>query len=122
MAAQPLSSDELRHYTNLWCRQRGIHARDLESHPCADDLVLISLIEQEYQDCLTTLHRQQLGKIKHWLEKKLTLKASQVRQLEQMVLEAEELRETEQAKKALIQNIRRTQARQRLRSMLEKDQ
>ena len=29
------------HYTNSWCRQKGIHAQDLESHPQGDDVVLL---------------------------------------------------------------------------------
>ncbi len=41
MAEHPLGKSELTHYTNLWCRQRGIHARDLETHPCADDVVAL---------------------------------------------------------------------------------
>ena len=36
-----LSHRELQHYTNLWCRQKGIHASDLEKHPQADDVVLL---------------------------------------------------------------------------------
>lgn len=35
----PLTPAELTHYTNLWCRQRGIHSKDLETHPQADDVV-----------------------------------------------------------------------------------
>ena len=38
---ETLSRSEISHYTNLWCRQRGIHARDLESHPRADEVVAL---------------------------------------------------------------------------------
>lgn len=53
MAEQPLSKTELNHYTNLWCRQRGIHARDLESHPRADDVVLLLNFRQELWNDIT---------------------------------------------------------------------
>jgi hypothetical protein len=36
-----LSNSEKAHYTNLWCREKGIHAKDLENHPQADDVVLL---------------------------------------------------------------------------------
>ena len=36
-----LTQKEITHYTNLWCRQKGIHASDLDKHPRADDLVLL---------------------------------------------------------------------------------
>lgn len=38
---QPLSKDELRHYTNYWCRTKGISSRDLAEHPQADDVILM---------------------------------------------------------------------------------
>ena len=37
----PLTTAELTHYTNLWCRERGIHSKDLTAHPHADDVVLM---------------------------------------------------------------------------------
>jgi hypothetical protein len=36
-----LTKKELEHYTNFWCRQKGIHAKDLESHPQVGDVVLL---------------------------------------------------------------------------------
>ena len=41
MPQSPLSNQEIRHYTNLWCREQGIHSRDLETHPQMDDVVLL---------------------------------------------------------------------------------
>lgn len=29
------------HFTNYWCKTKGITARDLETHPQADDLVIL---------------------------------------------------------------------------------
>lgn len=31
----------LDHYTNLWCRQKGISIRDIEQHPQADDVIML---------------------------------------------------------------------------------
>jgi hypothetical protein len=36
-----LSQKEIKHYTNLWCHEKGIYASDLEKHPQADDVVLL---------------------------------------------------------------------------------
>lgn len=41
MANSPLTKSELTHYTNLWCRQKGIHSSDLDNHPQVDDVVLM---------------------------------------------------------------------------------
>lgn len=49
--SQSLSIKEKEHYTNLWCREKGIHASDLEKHPQADDVVLlIKFREQLWND------------------------------------------------------------------------
>lgn len=44
----PLSISELNHYTNLWCREKGIHAIDLEKHKQADDVVLLVLFREQF--------------------------------------------------------------------------
>ena len=40
-STHPLSKKELEHYTNLWCREQGIHSKDLETHPQIDDVLLL---------------------------------------------------------------------------------
>jgi hypothetical protein len=35
------------HETNLFCWRRGFKAEDLGSHPCADDLVLLTVLKDE---------------------------------------------------------------------------
>lgn len=37
----PLTKSELEHYTNYWCKTKGISSRDLEQHPQMDDVVLM---------------------------------------------------------------------------------
>jgi hypothetical protein len=46
----PLTQSELNHYTNLWCREKGIYSKDLESHPHADDVVLMLRIREDMFD------------------------------------------------------------------------
>ena len=41
------------HYTNIFCWRRGFKAQDLGQHPCADDLVLLSLIKTDLGSYLT---------------------------------------------------------------------
>lgn len=47
-----LTKQELQHYTNLWCRQKGIHSKDLEKHLQADDVVLLIKWREEMWDKL----------------------------------------------------------------------
>lgn len=35
------------HETNIFCWRRGFKAEDLGSHPCADDLVLLTVLKDE---------------------------------------------------------------------------
>ena len=35
------------HETNIFCWHRGFKAEDLGSHPCADDLVLLTVLKDE---------------------------------------------------------------------------
>lgn len=37
----------VEHQTNLFCWRRGFKANDLGSHPCADDLVLLTIVKDE---------------------------------------------------------------------------
>ena len=37
----------IEHQTNLFCWRRGFKAKDLGNHPCADDLVLLTILKDE---------------------------------------------------------------------------
>lgn len=37
----PLSQKEIEHYTNYWCRCKGIRAKDLTTHPYIKDVVIL---------------------------------------------------------------------------------
>ena len=38
---QNYTNSEIKFFTNYWCKTKGIHSRDLENHPQADDVVLM---------------------------------------------------------------------------------
>ena len=38
---EALTQSELAHYTNLWCKSKGISSRDLTLHPRIDDIILL---------------------------------------------------------------------------------
>jgi hypothetical protein len=48
MSQSLLSYKEITYYTNMWCREKGIHSRDLMLHPQADDVVLLLKFREEY--------------------------------------------------------------------------
>ena len=43
----------VKHETNLFCWRRGFKAEDLGSHPCADDLVLMTILKDELSQHMT---------------------------------------------------------------------
>lgn len=57
----------IQHQTNLFCWQRGIKAKDLESHPCADDLVLLIRLKEEFWEDITKSNKQSLDCFWHWV-------------------------------------------------------
>lgn len=44
-----LTHKEIEHYTNYWCRSKGIYYQDLTHHPQIDDVVLLISFIEEYQ-------------------------------------------------------------------------
>jgi hypothetical protein len=50
----------VEHQTNLFCWRRGFKANDLGSHPCADDLVLMTRLKDQLGDFLTNQDHQWL--------------------------------------------------------------
>lgn len=87
--ADSLTSSELNHYTNLWCREKGIHSKDLETHPRADDVVLLLV----FRDAMwTKLNRSEQGCwAGYWSSvyvKKNKLKNKALTKLEQITITA----------------------------------
>ena len=58
---EALTQSELAHYTNLWCKSKGISSRDLTQHPQADDIILLVNFRQELWPHMTKSHQASWG-------------------------------------------------------------
>jgi hypothetical protein len=86
----PLSTSELNHYTNSWCRSKGFKSKDLMSHPAMDDVVFLV----QYRDALwTKLSKSEQafwGALWDWTYYKgFRIKQKHLAKAEQIVLDAE---------------------------------
>lgn len=105
-----LSTDEIRHYTNLWCKSKGISSKDLEQHPRADDLVLLIAFRDAMWDKLNKV--EQGCWAGYWSSiyiKKNKLKDKALKKLEQITITA-----TDRHLKNLVQSA---QQRQRIKAL-----
>lgn len=106
----PLTSRELTHYTNLWCREKGIHSKDLEQHPCADDVVLLLALRDAMW---TKLNKSEQGCwAGYWSSvyvKKNKLKNKALKKLEQITITASD--------RHLREIVKQATARQRIRQL-----
>lgn len=59
--AEALSKSELAHYTNLWCKSKGISSKDLTEHPQADDIILLVNFRQELWQHMTKSQQASWG-------------------------------------------------------------
>ena len=85
----PLTQAELNHYTNLWCREKGIHSKDLESHPRADDLVFLIKIKEGIWSDITLGNKKSWECIWDWCyHLKKPLKAKHIKKLEHISINA----------------------------------
>ena len=106
---QPLSHSELAHYTNYWCKCKGISIKDIESHIRADDVVLLVAFRDAMWD---KLNRSEQGSwAGYWNSvyfKKNKLKNKALKKLEQITITATDrlhkLQTQRQRIKALRQN------------------
>jgi len=105
-----LTVSELNHYTNLWCRERGIHASDLEKHPRADDIVLLLRFREELWHKLNK--NEQSCWAGYWSSiyvKKNKLKLKALKKLEQITITATD--------RHLKQIIHTAQLRQKIKQL-----
>ena len=75
---QNYTKSELNFFTNYWCRTKGIHSRDLESHPQADDVVLMLKYREDLWQLLNNSEQAVWGaywNIVYHKRRKLTFKA-----------------------------------------------
>lgn len=78
-----LSKSEITHYTNMWCRSKGISVKDLESHPQADDLVLLINIREATWHMLNQQEQGVWAALWGWVYTKgYSLKQKHIKKLE----------------------------------------
>ena len=97
----------VNHETNLFCWRRGFKAADLGNHPCADDLVLLSLIKDDLGKWITSLDHAKINGL--WgmvYKKKFPLKNKHHRDLEDITKRAQQAIDRQQQQLAKIKQIR----------------
>jgi hypothetical protein len=96
------------HETNLFCWRRGFTAEDLGSHPCADDLVLMTVLKDELGDYLSNSEHCWLNGI--WgmvYSKKFPLKNKHRERIEDITKNAIEAEHRQQQQMAKIKQFRK---------------
>jgi hypothetical protein len=77
--------------TNYWCRMKGIHSRDLDSHPQIDDVMLLLKYRDGMWIKLNTSEQAHWGAIWDWTyHRKLPLKTKHLAKLELITIQAEQ--------------------------------
>lgn len=95
------------HQTNLFCWRRGFKASDLGTHPCADDLVLLSAIKTDLGKYITALDHAKLNGL--WgmvYKKKFPLKIKHHRDLEDITIRAYQAIQRQQLHLAKIRQLK----------------
>lgn len=104
-----LTRDEIRHYTNYWCKTQGIKSRDLDSHPKIDDVIFL----MKFRDRLWTLmsSREQGVWAAYWRQvyhDKMKLHKKAISKFEHIAISTQH---REQALKIKIEKIRQLSAK-----------
>ena len=109
-----LSSTEVTHYTNLWCREKGIHSKDMEKHPQADDVVLLVRWREEMWQKLTKSEQSFWSALWSWTyHRKYSLKKKHLTKLEKITLQA-----TDRHLKNIVIKAQQQQKIRQLRSVI----
>jgi hypothetical protein len=110
-----LTQSELKtYYTNVWCKEKGITAKDLGQHPQADDVVLLVKWREEMWIKLTKKEQGAWAAFWSWTyHNKYPLKRKHLIKLEKITLEAVD----RHLKNSIIQSQQRQKIRQ-LRSVI----
>jgi hypothetical protein len=88
--------------TNYWCRTKGIHSKDLDTHPQIDDVMLLLKYRDSMWDILAANQKAYWGSI--WgrtYNYKLPLRNQHLQALERITIKAFETRQQVEAKKAI---------------------
>jgi hypothetical protein len=99
----------VEHETNLFCKLRGFKADDLGSHPCADDIVLLTKVK-ELKEYFHPKHRAIVNGL--WgmvYVRKFPLKSKHLRQLEDITITAIGRQQKANTYMAKIRKLRKAQ-------------
>lgn len=105
--AQKLEQEQLVGY---WAKTLGISKRDIEHHPCIDDIILLKKFRQEFWD-LPPFWRHDYDRIYKSVYAGISLKAKQIKKLKQITEGMIKWRSTRQE--------RVSQSRQRIRTLVK---
>jgi hypothetical protein len=98
----------VEHQTNLFCWRKGFKANDLGNHPCADDLVLMSILKDELGNYMSNSDHCWLNGI--WgmvYNKKFPLKNKHRERIEDITKNAIKAEHRQQQQMAQIQQLRK---------------
>ena len=109
MAKESLTQSEITHYTNLWCRSKGISASDLENHKQIDDVMLLLHIHDEFSKDFTKSEQATWGQKWGWCyNRQLPLKKKYKQALETICLQVLVRRQAKQQARDKIKQLRQT--------------
>lgn len=97
----------VEHETNLFCWRRGFKAQDLGTHPCADDLVLLTLIKDDLGKYITDRDHAKINGL--WgmvYTRRFPLKNKHHRDLEDITIRASEAMARQEHTMAKIKQLR----------------
>lgn len=100
-------ANNIEHQTNKFCWLRGFKAKDLETHPCADDVVLLSLIKDDLGKYITLKDHAKINGL--WgmvYTRKFPLKNKHHKELEDITIRAQQAIDRQKHKLAKIKTLR----------------
>lgn len=97
----------VQHETNRFCRARGFKAKDLGNHPCADDLVILTLIKQELRAYTNNKDHAKVESLWNMVyNKHFPLKNKHRQALEEIIIRAQKAIALRQHQRQRIQQLK----------------
>lgn len=97
----------ITHFTNRWCREKGIHSKDLESHPQADDVVLLINFRDQFWPYMDAKEQGAWAAYWSWTyTRKFSLKKKYLEKLETIGNSAAFKKQKQQERLATIKAMR----------------
>jgi hypothetical protein len=107
MINESLSVSEITHYTNWWCRSKGISANDLSKHKQIDDVMLLLHISEEFKSNFNLSEQSTWGALWDWTyHRSYPLKAKHKLKLETICTQALVRRQQKQNQIEKIRQLR----------------